>query len=71
MYPKWRFHKELGEKIVKNKEEEHALGKDWHESPADFDKEECIANPHVEPEKAQPIIELLPIKPVKKKGKGK
>lgn len=36
-FPSWRYHKELGEKLVQNESECAALGKGWFDSPAGFD----------------------------------
>ena len=32
-FPKWKYHPKLGNKIVKNAEEEKALGEGWFNSP--------------------------------------
>ncbi len=36
MYPKYKFHKTEGSKLVHSEAEEKELGKDWAESPAEF-----------------------------------
>lgn len=35
-YPKFKYHASLEPVIVKNKQEEDQLGKDWKGSPKDF-----------------------------------
>lgn len=37
-YPKWKYHAKLEAKIVHSEDEEKALGKEWAESPAEFQK---------------------------------
>jgi hypothetical protein len=37
-FPKWKYHPTLGSKIVKNAEEEKALGKGWYNNPNEFPK---------------------------------
>ena len=34
-YPKWKYHKKLGSKIVHNAEEEKALGDSWYDNPSE------------------------------------
>ncbi len=35
-YPIWRYHSCQSPRIVYSKEQDHALGPDWHDSPADI-----------------------------------
>lgn len=37
-YPKWIYHKTLGEKVVNSKEDHDAQGPGWEETPAAFDQ---------------------------------
>ncbi len=37
-FPSWRYHKNLEPKLVKDEQEDLALGKDWKHSPAAFDE---------------------------------
>jgi hypothetical protein len=37
-YPKWLYHKDKEALIVKSEDEHKALGDEWAESPADFEK---------------------------------
>jgi len=74
VYPSWRYHKDLGSKIIHSAADE---AEDWAESPASFEVTEQI---NVQPvEIAAPeVIEsvMLPsepeaeVKPAKKKFKG-
>jgi hypothetical protein len=34
-YPKWKYHRKLGGKIVHNADEERALGDSWYDNPKD------------------------------------
>lgn len=36
-YPKWLYHKTDGAKLIQNEDEHKELGKDWKESPAEFE----------------------------------
>lgn len=40
-YPKFKYHRTLGPKIVHTAHQEATLGSDWHDSPADFGVETC------------------------------
>lgn len=40
VYPKWLYHKTLGEKCFNSEEEHGSLGKGWEETPAAFDQEQ-------------------------------
>ena len=34
-YPKWKYHRKVGGKIVHNSEEEKALGDSWYDNPSE------------------------------------
>lgn len=38
VYPSWRYHASLEPKLVKDESEDRALGAEWSDSPAAFDK---------------------------------
>lgn len=47
VYPSWRYHKYLGEKLVKSADEDKKLESGWVHSPAHFESDapeigECI-----------------------------
>ncbi len=34
-YPKWKYHRKFGSKIVHNAEEEKVLGDSWYDNPSE------------------------------------
>lgn len=57
IYPTWRYHKELGSKVISSPEEDKALGKGWADSPIDCP--EAPAVPPVQLVHDKPTEDLL------------
>lgn len=66
VFPSWRYHKELGEKLVLSDEEDASLGLGWVDTPAKFEADDV-------PVKKDDQVEELPVEaddvPVKKRGR--
>lgn len=66
VFPSWRYHKELGEKLVLSDEEDAKLGLGWVDTPAKFEADDV-------PAKKDEQAEELPVEadeaPVKKRGR--
>lgn len=43
VYPSWRYHKELGSKIVESEAEDLKLDEGWVDTPAKFESVEEVA----------------------------
>lgn len=66
VYPSWRYHKDGDSKIVHSEAEHKALGADWAQSPAHFEKQDEVA-----PELAWPMEGDEEIESEKKVSKKK
>ena len=44
-YPKWKYHATEQPVVVESAEQEEALGKEWADSPAAFEKKAAPATP--------------------------
>lgn len=61
-YPKFKYHKTEGAKLVHSEEKEKSLGKGWFDSPAEFGLETCPGD--------EPDLEILAKSKKSKNEKG-